>query len=104
MGTKEKLREIDGIVINTLTNLVQDGTIPVSERMYYGSQISPNVSCYDEKKQKYRNVELFSPAIYDQEHHAIPYSNKWEVYDDPDRKTRKIIAINYPKTYNLQCS
>ena len=99
MGTKEKLREIDGIVINTLTNLVQDGTIPVSERMYYGSQISPNVSCYDEKKQKYRNVELFSPAIYDQEHHAIPYSNKWEVYDDPDRKTRKIIAINYPKKY-----
>ena len=39
MGTKTKLREIDGIIINTLTNLVQDGTIPVSERMYYGSQI-----------------------------------------------------------------
>ena len=52
-------------------------------------KFSPNISCYDEKKQKFRNIELFSPAIYDQEHHAIPYSNKWEVYDDPDRKTRR---------------
>ena len=94
-----RLREIEGIVIDTITNLVQDGTISVQKRIYYGSQISKDISCYDKKKQKYKNVELFSPVIYDQEHRLPPYSNKWEVYDDPDTKKRKVIAVNYPKKY-----
>ena len=97
--SKEHLREIDGVVVNTINNIVENGTIPVQKRIYYGSQLPSDIKCYDEIKGKYRNVELFSPVIYDQEHKPPPYSNKWEVYDEPDRKTRKIIAINYPKKY-----
>ncbi len=52
-----RLREIEGIVIDTVTNLVQDGTIPVQQRIYYGSQISKDVSCYDKKKQNSRTTK-----------------------------------------------
>lgn len=95
----KRYREVAGVIIDTATNLVQDGTKPVQQRHYYGSQVSDNVSCYDKKKGKFRNVELFSPVIYDEEHKPINYSKKWETYDDPDRKSRKVIAITYPKKY-----
>ena len=32
-----RLREIEGITIDTVTNLVQDGTMSVQKRIYYGT-------------------------------------------------------------------
>ena len=75
------LREIEGIIVDTSTNLVQTNTKPVQQRHYYGSQISDNVSCYDEEKKKFKNVELFAPVIYDQEHQQKQYHKRlWVFY------------------------
>ena len=65
---KNRLRDINGTIVDTKTKFVQNGTVPISERHYYGSRIPKDIKCYDEKKGKYINVEMFSPVIYDLEH------------------------------------
>lgn len=99
MNSNQHIEEIEGVLVNTKTNIVQNGTKPVSERFYYHSQIDKNIKCYDEEKCKYQNVELFSPVIYDLEHQKPSYSQEWEVYDDPSIKNKKIIDVHYPKKY-----
>jgi len=96
---KQRLIEVCGYTIDSRTRYVQNGTIPVDERSYYGSRLSKDIECYDEKTGRFKNVELFSPVIYDLEHKPPEYSTSWEVYDDPNKKSKKIIRVNYPKKY-----
>lgn len=95
----EHILEIAGIKINAKTNIVVDGTKPVSERYYRSSMLPGNISCYDKHLKKYQNVELFSPVIYDLDNPMPKYNKAWEVYDNPNIKKKKLIRINYPKYY-----
>lgn len=98
-GVKKNIKEIAGVKIDLSTNLVVNGTKPVEDRFFYGSQISKKLKCWDVKNKRYKNVELFSPVIYDLEDQMPLYNKAWEVYDNPNRKDRKIVKINYPKYY-----
>jgi hypothetical protein len=91
--------EICGIKINSKTNIVVTNTKHVTERYYRSSRLSSDVSCYDEEKKLFQNVELFSPVIYDQDNPAPKFNPLWEVYDNPNIKKKKLIRINYPKYY-----
>jgi len=97
-NSQHRYISIDGVKIDTKYNLVVNGTKPVEDRFYYSST-NKKIKCYDKKKRKYINVEYFSPVIYDQDHKPIQYSNKWEVYDDIEKKSKKIINIHFPKKY-----
>jgi hypothetical protein len=98
-GKKKGIIEAGGYKIDEKSNIVIDGTKPVKERYFYGSQLPKNIKCWNKKKERYQHVELFSPVIYDLEDQMPAYDPRWEVYDNPKRKDRKIVKINYPKYY-----
>ena len=58
MHDNKDIEEIEGVLVNTKTNIVQNNTKPVQERHYYHSQLKKDVKCYDEDKGKYINVHL----------------------------------------------
>jgi hypothetical protein len=91
--------DIQGVLINAKTNIVVDGTKPVTQRYYRSSVLPKNISCYDDHLQKFQNVELFQPVIYDLDNPMPKYNRAWEVYDNPNIKKKKLIRINYPKVY-----
>jgi hypothetical protein len=91
--------KVADLEIDADTNIVINGTKPVKDRFYYSSRISNSILCYDEHFNKYQNVELFSPVIYDLDNPMPKYNPLWEVYDNPNIKKKKLIRINYPKSY-----
>lgn len=95
----DNVQEICGYNIDITTNIVVNGTKPVEERYYHSSQLPDDIKCWDEENQRYINVELFSPVIYDLDNPMPKYDKRWEVYDNPNIKRKKIIRINYPKWY-----
>lgn len=93
------VRTIAGYEVDTRTNTVVDGTKPVQERFYHSSKLKKNIKCWDEKRQRYINTELFSPVIYDLDDQMPKFDEKWVVYDNPNVKKKKVIKINYPRYY-----
>lgn len=98
MGAR-KLKKIGELVIDIKTNIVQNDTIPVSERHFYGTRIPSDIKCFENGK--YQNVELFSPVIYDLDDRMPRFNDEWIVWDNPNVKLsrRNIVTINYPPKY-----
>lgn len=91
--------DIAGYKIDAKSNIVEDGTRPVNERFYRSSMLPDNLLCFDNHMNRYQNVELFSPVIYDLDNQIPKYNKAWEVYDNPNIKKKKLIRINYPQNY-----
>lgn len=87
--------EVCGVKINPKTNIVENGTKPVEERFFYGSNVDyEKLKCID-KDGRYINVEHFSPVIYDLDNPAPAYNKKWEIRDAKG----KLLRIEYPTYY-----
>jgi len=91
------IQTIGGVQVDIRTNTVVDGTVPVSQRGYYGSRIPLNIVCF--KDGKYCNVELFQPVLYDKEQAMPKFDVKWIQYDNPAAKNRKIVKIHFSYAY-----
>jgi len=93
------IRSIAGYDIDTRTNTISNGTIPVTDRSYSSTLIPDNeVKCID-LNGRFINVERFSPGINDLDMTVPKYKKEWEVYDNPNSKNKKIIKIKYPGYY-----
>ena len=96
-AAQQGIRDIEGVKVDLDRRLVVDGTLPVNERYYYGSRVSPRTKCYEYGK--YCNVELFQPVIYDKECKIPSFDAKWIEWDNPNIKARRMLRINYPHSY-----
>ncbi len=92
--TREVAMEIAGLKIDD-RNYVINNTLPVYQRKYDANAVF-DVVCY--KDGKFQNVEYFSPVLYDKENGSPTYNPNWEVYDG-DGKAKKLLQINYTKSY-----
>jgi hypothetical protein len=78
---------------------VENGTLPLIKRKYYGKDIEwDNVSCFNKHTQQFTNVEYFSPVIFDISDPMPKYNPKWEVYNST-AKNKKLIHVEFPKYY-----
>ncbi len=97
---KEKLGigTLAGVTVDLDRNMVVDDSAPLTERYYWGSQVDKKkVKCFVDGR--FRRVEMFQPVIYDREEQMPKFDPKWQQWDNPTAKGRKLIRNNYPRWY-----